>query len=296
MININKKFQEDQNCILFHGDCSTLIQEIPDKFVDLTITSPPYFMGKEYDTSLKVDDFILAHKKLLPEIIRITKDGGSICWQVGYHVKNSSVTPLDFLIHDIMKRHSNVYLRNRIIWTFGHGLHARNRFSGRHEVILWYTKGNDYYFNLDSVRVQQKYPGKRHYKGVNKGKISGNPLGKNPSDIWDIPNVKANHPEKTIHPCQFPIALVQRLIRALSIVDGYVFDPYMGVGSSAVATIIDKRRYIGAEINSEYYNIAFDRCSKAINNELKYRHAEKPIYVPNPNQSVARKPVSFKWD
>lgn len=77
-------------------------------------------------------------------------------------------------------------LRNRIVWHFGHGLHASKRFSGRYETILWFSKTDNYIFNLDSVRVPAKYPGKRHFKGPKKGQPSGNPLGKNPSDIWEI--------------------------------------------------------------------------------------------------------------
>jgi len=125
-------------------------------------------MGKEYDTSLDVQDFISVHKKLIPDFVRLLRPGGSICWQVGYHVKASPVTPLDFLVLQAFQSTSQLVLRNRIIWTFGHGTHASKRFSGRHETILWFTKGLDYYFDLDSVRVPQKYPGKRFYKGPKK--------------------------------------------------------------------------------------------------------------------------------
>ena len=206
-------------------------------------------MGKEYDKSHNINDFVIDHMKLLPEIYRITKEGGSICWQVGYHINNGVSTPLDYYVYQIFNSFNDLFLRNRIIWTFGHGLHNKNRFSGRHEVILWYTKGRDYYFDLDSVRIKQKYPGKKHYKGINKGTFSGNPLGKNPSDVWSIPNVKANHIEKTQHPCQFPIALAERLIKSLTPSNGIIFDPYMGANSTGAAALIEGRRFIGAEIN-----------------------------------------------
>ena len=142
-------------------------------------------------------------------------------------------------------------------------MNSSKRFSGRHEIILWFTKGNNQVFNLDSIRIPQKYPGKRAYKGVNKGNFSGNPLGKNPSDVWDIPNVKANHIEKTSHPCQFPVALPQRLIKALTNVDGIVLDPFMGSGTTGVASIIEKRRFIGAEIKNDYFDIAKSRINEA---------------------------------
>lgn len=147
--------------------------------------------------------------------MRILKPQGSICWQVGNYVDNGEIIPLDVILYPIFSR-LGLQLRNRIVWHFGHGLHASKRFSGRYEVILWFTKGHDYVFNLDAVRVPQKYPQKKHFKGPKKGELSGNPLGKNPGDIWEIPNVKANHVEKTIHPCQFPVELIERLVLALT--------------------------------------------------------------------------------
>ena len=184
-------------------------------------------------------------------------------------------------------------VRNRIVWTFGHGLNSSQRFSGRHETILWFTKGENYNFDLDSVRVPQKYPGKRYYKGNHKGELSGNPLGKNPSDVWDIPNVKANHIEKTAHPCQFPSALPQRLIRALTNKDEVVLDPFMGSGTSALVSLLDERKFIGAELKAEYYDITLDRISKAIKGEVRIRE-DVPVIEPDLNTAVAKLPESFR--
>ena len=160
-----QRFRPESEVTLHKGDSLKFLRELPDESVQLTLTSPPYCMGKEYEGTNRVDDFLKAHRQLMPEICRVTAPGGSICWQVGYHVKGGQITPLDFLIHGIMSAIPNIVLRNRIIWTYGHGLHCSNRFSGRHEMILWYTKDSNAIFNLDKVRVPQKYPGKRHYKG-----------------------------------------------------------------------------------------------------------------------------------
>jgi adenine-specific DNA-methyltransferase len=206
-------------------------------------------MGKEYDTSLSTKDFVADHQRLAPLLVRALKDGGSLCWQVGHHVRNGAVVPLDALVYPIFAAQKNLFLRNRIVWTFGHGVHASRRFSGRHETILWFTKGEDYEFNLDAVRVPQKYPGKRHYKGPHKGEWSGNPRGKNPSDVWEIPNVKSRHIEKTSHPCQFPVALIQRLVRALVKPNGLIVDPFMGSGTSAIAAALEGRRFAGCDAN-----------------------------------------------
>ncbi len=291
---VDSNYSEKSQCFLGDIDCLVGIRELPNESVDLIITSPPYFMGKKYDSSNDIDDFINLHMALLPELIRVTKKGGSICWQVGYHAKNGVITPLDFIIYDIFKNSSDLFLRNRIIWTFEHGLHGQKRFSGRHEMILWFSKGNEYYFDLDNVRVPQKYPGKKYYKGAKKGEYSGNPLGKNPSDVWTIPNVKALHIEKTEHPCQFPVALAQRLIRALCPPKGRVLDPFMGAGSSGVATLIEKRKFVGFELETEYYKIAKKRCNQALIGKAVYRPLEKPILEPDPKTSVAQKPANFK--
>ncbi len=262
--------------------------------IDVTISSPPYCIGKVYETeSTTTDDFIKTQKQILPEVVRVTKPGGSICWQTGYHVTEGVTFPLDFAIYDILRAIPDVHLRNRVIWSFGHGLNSNTRFSGRHEVVLWFTKGKQHHFDLDAVRVPQKYPGKRYYKGDNKGKLSGNPLGKNPGDVWEMPNVNANHIEKTDHPCQFPVGLAQRFIRALCPPEGIVFDPFMGSGSSGVAAVLEKRRFLGAEVFPDFMAISERRLIEANQGTVRVRDMDKPIFVPDPNSAVAKRPDHF---
>ena len=298
-MKIYKNFKPDNRITLYNGDCQKLLKKIPDESVDLIITSPPYCMKKAYENPHDdIETFRTHHLKIFHDIYRILKPGGSICWQVGYHVSNSCIIPLDYTIYEIFTSKNNLLedpliLRNRIIWSFGHGLNSTRRFSGRHETVLWFTKGEEYAFNLDGIRVPQKYPGKRSYKGSNKGNLSGNPLGKNPSDVWEIPNVKAQHIEKTGHPCQFPVAIPQRFIKALVPNDGLVLDPFMGSGTSGVAAVIEERRFVGAEISNEYYNIAFNRIQEAINGNAKIRE-DSPIVEPNPNTAVAKLPDEFR--
>lgn len=274
-----------------NADCMELLAQIPDNSVDLTITSPPYCMGKAYESSTSTEDFVEAHEAVLPEVVRVTKNGGSICWQVGYHVLDGVVTPLDFLVHRITDKFPEILLRNRIIWAFGHGLHGKRRFSGRHETIMWYTKGKDYTFDLDAVRIAQKYPGKTHYKGPNRGLPSSHPKGKNPSNVWELPNVKANHVEKTDHPCQFPVGLAQRLVLALSPIGGLVLDPFAGTGTTGCAALLENRRFVGSEIDSAFYDIGLERCRLAAAGNLLYRPHDRPLSQPNPTNKVARRPV-----
>jgi len=288
------RYSDDRQAVLYHGDSLELLSQLPDGSVNLTITSPPYCMGKEYENTDKFEDFVEAHRKMLPEIQRVTAPGGSICWQVGYHVKDGAIVPLDFLLHGIMESLGGLTLRNRIIWTYGHGLHCSDRLSGRHEVIMWYTKLGKHKFNLDAIRIPQKYPGKRHYKGPLKGELSGNPLGKNPTDVWDIPNVKSNHVEKTIHPCQFPVALALRLVRALTVSGDLVLDPYMGSGTSGVAALLEGRRFVGAELKKKYHTVAKERCEEAMAGTAKFRPPDLEVYAPDPNTAVARMPIEFQ--
>ena len=278
---------------LIHGDALKILPKLPSQSVHLTLTSPPYYLGKAYDTSTDIEEFRLLHEKVLPEIVRVTKDGGSICWQVGYHVSKGRYTPLDFIIHGIMTQFEEVQLQNRIIWEFGHGFHLTHRFSGRHEVILWYSKGKDYYFDLDAVRIPQKYPGKLRYKGEKKGEVSGNPLGKNPSDVWELPNVKAAHVEKTEHPCQFPIALAQRIIRALTQKGDMVLDPFVGSGSTAVAAALNQRSFIAIEINKKFVAVTQKRIEQAVDGTLRHRDDSPPLR-PDPAWKVARVPDQFR--
>ena len=274
-----------------HGDSAEILKsKYPDKYFDLIITSPPYNVGKEYETKTSIKAYLKEQEKIIEQIVRVTSDKGSICWQVGNFIdKNKEIYPLDIFYYEIFKKY-NLKLRNRIVWHFGHGLHTKSRFSGRYEVILWFSKTNDYIFNLDDVRVKSKYPGKRHFKGPNKGKLSGNPMGKNPSDVWDIviqdwekeiwniPNVKANHKEKTEHPCQYPIELVERCILALTNHDSKILDPFAGVGSTLLAAAKNERSAVGIERDKKYISIGNERLKKLEKGELKFREISQPIY------------------
>jgi adenine-specific DNA-methyltransferase len=280
MVKLSENFDSKADCVLYEGDCLNLLKQIPDKFVQLVVTSPPYNLGKPYETRLELKEYLDRQKRVIEECVRVLSDNGSICWQVGNYVDNGEIIPLDLVLYPIFSS-LDLHLRNRIVWHFEHGLHASKRFSGRYEVILWFTKTNDYLFNLDPIRVPQKYPNKKYFKGPKKGQLSGNPLGKNPGDIWNIPNVKANHVEKTIHPCQFPVELIERLVLSMTNEKDWVLDPFIGVGTTAIAALIHERRTIGAEIDSEYIAIAKKRIQMAESGNLRIRPMERPVYDPN---------------
>lgn len=301
---IESKFSYDAEVVISEGDCVQSLSNIPKETAKLIITSPPYNIGKSYEKATSLENYLESMRPVIKQIVRVLSDEGSLCWQVGNYVENGEVFPLDMYFYRLFKEY-NLKLRNRIVWHFGHGLHASKRFSGRYETMLWFTKSDSYTFNLDDVRIPSKYPGKRHYKGEKKGQISGNPLGKNPSDVWeiivedwetalwDIPNVKSNHPEKTIHPCQFPIALVERCVLALTNENDWILDPFSGVGSAMLAALKNNRKAFGCEKEDEYIEIAKQRIEDLYAGKLKYRPLVKPIHKPTGREKVAQIPLEW---
>ncbi len=288
------------------GDSLKKLKKFDDEKFKLIITSPPYNVGKEYEKKKSIDLYLEEQDEIIEELIRVLHPEGSICWQVGNFIDNGEVFPLDIFYYDIFKK-KNLKLRNRIIWHFGHGLHSSKRFSGRYETILWFTKSDDYTFNLDPVRVSSKYPGKRHFKGPKKGEYSSNPKGKNPSDfweivlndweneIWNVPNVKANHVEKTEHPCQYPIELVERCVLALTKEEDWVLDPFAGVGSSILASLKRDRNVVGIEKFKKYRDIGVERIRQFQSGNLRFRPLDKPIYD-HTKSKLSQVPTEFKTD
>ncbi|MDE0008216.1 MAG: site-specific DNA-methyltransferase [Gammaproteobacteria bacterium] len=253
--------------------------ELPDGFFKLIVTSPPYNLGKEYESRSPIGAYLEAQERVIAECVRLLHPQGSICWQVGNYVDSGTIVPLDSILYPAFRSH-DLKLRNRIVWHFGHGLHCSKRLSGRYETVNWWTKGDDYTWHLDPIRVPAKYPNKRHFKGPNAGKLSGNPLGKNPSDVWMFPNVKSNHPEKTVHPCQFPVELAERLVLSMTDEGDAVFDPYMGVGSSVIAALMHGRLGYGCDTVAEYVDMAESRIAALRAGTLVTRPMGKPIYDP----------------
>lgn len=302
---IASSFDPKAQAVVAPGDCLKSLANAPDGFAKLIITSPPYNIGKVYEKATTLRNYLSAIEPILDELVRVLSPEGSLCWQVGNYVEKGEVFPLDIFYYPFFQERG-LHLRNRIIWHFDHGLHASKRFSGRYETLLWFTKSDSYTFNLDPVRVPSKYPGKTNYKpGPNYGKFSGNPLGKNPSDIWrivvqdwetalwNIPNVKANHPEKTIHPCQFPIELVERCVLALTHEGDWLLDPFSGVGSAMLAALKNDRRAMGCEKEEEYIALAKKRINDLRTGDLRYRQLGKPVHQPTGREKISQVPLEW---
>lgn len=243
---------------IYLGDCLDLLKSLPDGSVDLVVSSPPYNLGKEYEDRRELAAYLDEQRAVLSECARVLSERGSLFWQVGAYSNRGVLIPLDVRFFPILED-LDLIPRNRIMWVRQHGLHGRKKFSARHESILWFTKGDDYVFNLDAIRVPQKYQNKRAWTGDKKGQLTCNPDGKNPGDIWVFRNVKHNHEEQTIHPCQFPEDLIARIVLSTTDEGGVVLDPYMGTGTVAVVARDTGRRYVGAETDERYHAVAQQR-------------------------------------
>lgn len=294
---------------LLTGDCFKQLDKIVDKSCRLLITSPPYNIGKAYERDSRRS--LQEYKDWLSPIVKKSvdkvSDDGNVCWQVGNYVNNGEIVPLDYIIYEMMSD-NGCKLRNRIIWHFNFGLNAQRRFSGRYETLLWFSISDNYRFALDPIRVPQLYPGKRHSAQHSKaGKPSGNPNGKNPGDfwvfdperafkempIWDVPNVKANHPEKTFHPCQFPSELVERCVLALTDVGDTVLDPFVGVGTSVIAAAKHGRVGVGIDRDKSYIAMARKRLALLCKGSLATRPLGAPVRRPRPTERVAKIPAEW---
>lgn len=298
----------DYNVIL--GDAAQALDVVADESCQLVVTSPPYNIGKEYerDRRLPLRQYVEWVDEIIDKLCRKVSESGSICWQVGNFVDKGEIFPLDLYFYKAFKRRG-LKLRNRIIWQFNFGLNAQNRFSGRYETLLWFTKSDEYKFNLDPVRVPQLYPGKRHSsaKGAKAGLPSGNPKGKNPSDfwmfdskdaffgdgVWEFPNVKASHLERTLHPCQFPSELAERCVLALSEQGDIILDPFVGAGTTAIAALRHGRSAIGIDRDAKYVDLTRGRIEEFLAGGLKLRPLGRRTRIPVAGEKVATLPEEW---
>jgi adenine-specific DNA-methyltransferase len=249
---------ENGGVAIYNRDCVAGMRALPPSMVDLTITSPPYNIGKEYESPLALEDYLNWSGLWIGEVHRITRFDGSFWLNLGYVPVEgrARAIPLPYLLWDRIP----FYLIQEIVWHYGAGVAARQAFSPRNEKFLWYVKSSDSYtFNLDEIRDPDvKYPNQKK-----NGKLKCNPLGKNPSDVWILPKVTSganrSSKERTEHPAQFPVAVVERIIQASSRPGDLILDPFMGSGTTALVASKLGRKVIGFELSSRYLDLIVRR-------------------------------------
>lgn len=246
------------------ADVLDFLGSLPDNSVKLHFTSPPYNLGKSYGDAVGADAlrFTFFHgwlMQVISEMARTLAPGGVVCLQTGKTRDWENVLmPLDVLLYEDLRR-SGLTFQSRVVWEIKHGLTPTKRLAERHETILVFSKGEQVSFNPNAARTGQKQPGKRAFKGPNKGELSGNPLGAFPSDIWtDISQVMNNHPDRAhgTHPAQFPVTLAKRAILLYSQPGDLICDPFRGSGTTAVAAKEAHRSFVGADL---FYGDLTDR-------------------------------------
>ncbi|MDC3291606.1 site-specific DNA-methyltransferase [Nitrosopumilus sp.] len=255
---VGKPYFKSKNTLLYNMDCSEFLETLNSKNIDLTITSPPYNIGKEYEKKSKNEDYLQWCEKWLNQIYQSTSAFGSFWLNLGYFemAKKGKCVPISYLLWD----KTPFYLMQEIVWYYKAGVTAKKYFAPRNEKYMWYVKNPDRYtFNLDDVRDKNvKYPNQKK-----NGKLKCNPLGKNPGNVWDIPKVTSGKNrasvERVDHPAQFPLEILDRIIKASSTKSDLIFDPFMGSGSVAISSIQNNRMVVGCEINKTYLELAKNR-------------------------------------
>jgi adenine-specific DNA-methyltransferase len=263
---LGKPYFQAADCLIYNMDCLEAMKLLPDGFVDLTITSPPYNIGKEYEKSLLLDEYLDWCKQWIAEVYRLTVDQGAFWLNLGYlSIRDrAKAIPISYLLWDKVPFH----LIQEVVWNYGAGVAGSKFFSPRNEKFLWYVKNQDKYtFNLDEVRDPNvKYPNQKK-----NGKIKVNLKGKNPTDVWQFPKVTSGKnrasKERTSHPAQFPVAVVDRIIKAASNLNEIVLDPFMGSGTTAIVALGLQRQVIGFEIRADYCDIAANRIDNFLSNQ-----------------------------
>jgi len=269
------------SCILFCGDTLQMQKRITNQLFDSVITSPPYNIGKEYESVKPLQDYIEWSTEWINDSSKILKPSGSLLLNLGYVSieEKGRAIPLPYMLWDKIP----MYLNQEIVWNYTAGVACKNYLSPRNEKILWYVKDrNNYIFNLDPIRDKNvKYPNSKR-----NGKPRVNTLGKNPSDVWEIAKVTTGRnrssDERTPHPCQFPTDLINRLVLGFTQEHALVLDPFMGSGTTFESCIRHNRFCVGFEILPEYCEIAKKRII-AIETEMKLAAAQLVLDMPFEN-------------
>jgi adenine-specific DNA-methyltransferase len=263
---IGKPFYEREGFLLYNMDCIDGLGKIQKPLFDLTVTSPPYNIGKEYEEVVPLPEYVRFSKKWTQEIHRITKPFGAFLLNVGYvESKKGHAVPLAYFLWNKTK----FYLMQEIVWNYGAGVACRRKLSPRNEKLLWFVKDKENYtFNLDEIRDKDvKYPNQKK-----NGKLRCNTIGKNPSDVWQIAKVTSGNgrasPERAPHPAQFPVDLIDRIVKGFSNVGDLVCDPFIGSGTVADVALTNKRKVIGFEIKREYCDYIVERIEKKFGGKL----------------------------
>jgi DNA modification methylase len=260
---------------LYLDNAALFLKQIPDNIVDLVITSPPYDDLRDYDYSLNwnYDEF----KKIANELSRIIKKGGVIVWVVGDKVSNGNKSLTSFK-HALYFQSLGLNVFDVIIYKkTGTGPPHKNRYFNTFEYMFVLTKGRPAKVNLLRDK-KNKWAGKSTFGVVSRREKDGSLSKKGRktineysvrTNIWEYKNgmgFTSSNPIAHLHPAIFPEKLVEDHLLSWSDSGDLVLDPFMGSGTTAVVANRLERKFIGIEINEDYYNLTIKRLENESNN------------------------------
>lgn len=228
------------------GDALDLFKEIRSESVDLIIADPPYNLNKNYGNSsdnLSFEEYINFTRNWISEAVRVLKPTGTIYIFMGFRFIS--------YLYQILEKENHMNFVNWICWHYTQGVGKKRGFSPRHDDILMFSKSKKFIFNLDNVRVPQKY-----YRSIN------NMRGANPGDVWEFSHIHYCQKNRQQHPTQKPEGLIERMILASSSEGDLILDPFSGSGTTLRVSQQLKRNCIGFELNPDYVNLSNDRLNK----------------------------------
>lgn len=228
------------------GDALELLKEIDDESIDLIIADPPYNLGKNYGNNHDLkgfDEYLAFSRNWLTEAKRILRKTGTIYVFMG-------VRFISYL-YDILDRELKLHFNSWVCWHYTQGMGKKKGFSPRHDDILVFNKTPGFVFNLDDVRVPQKY-----YRSRN------NMRGANPGDVWKFSHVHYCNENRQNHPTQKPEGLIERMVLASSNEGNLVLDPFSGSGTTLRVCQQLGRNCTGIELNPEYVEMTKERLEK----------------------------------
>ncbi len=276
---LGRPYFADHGFILYRGDSLSLLTTLARSSfrAPLTITSPPYNLGKAYESRLDLDAYLEWCAAWLAQVHATTTRCGALWLNLGhFEVPGRGLcVPIPYLLWN----RSDFYLVQEIVWRYGAGVTTKTRFCPRNEKWLFYVRDpKQYLFHLDRVRDPNvKYPQQKK-----RGRLRCNPLGKNPSDVWDFAKVttgdKRCSKERTAHPAQSPLGIADRIVKVSSDPLDLVVDPFSGSGTTGIAAVGNGRIYVGFEAREDYCQLSVDRFRRF----LAERHPDLGVGARSP--------------
>lgn len=242
-------------------DAVSFLTKIPDSSIQLVIIDPPYNLGM--DVWDNFTDYLDWAKAWVDQIYRVLSDTGNCVIFGGFQYQDLRHGDLLELMHHV-RHNTDLRFVNLVIWYYKNGMSAHRFFANRHEEAVWLAKTKNYYFDLDSVRIQFDEETKRLYKKDKRLNPASIEKGKNPTNVWEICRLNANSKERVGHPTQKPIEIVRRFVRALSYEGSLVLDFFAGSGTTGRVCIEEGRHSILVDSDPslvDYLNLHLENWS-----------------------------------